>query len=268
MMHVEIYGGTDLGLQREHNEDAIRHAQFDEARISLALVADGVGGHAGGEIASRMAADVMDNYVTSCVTQAISAGGYSEHWLQQTLANAIERANREIITGQKQGPALATMATTVVSVLIRGQQLALGYLGDSRCYRWRDKKLQQITQDQTLAQQMLDQGIIDQKQFLVSPYHHVLSRALGLGEISMVDIHLHDILDGDVFLLCSDGLTNCLTDPSIADILAKKTDITAATDELITCANDAGGMDNISVVLVKCEKRLVDDEAGDQLVVD
>ncbi|MFW2373599.1 MAG: PP2C family protein-serine/threonine phosphatase, partial [Gammaproteobacteria bacterium] len=203
MMHVEIYGGTDRGLQREHNEDAIRHAQFDQARISLALVADGVGGHAGGEIASQLAADVMDNYVTSCVSHALDSGAVSEHWLQQTLANAIERAHREIVKSQQSDSLLASMATTIVSVLIKDQQLALGYLGDSRCYRWRDSKLQQISRDQTLAQQMLDQGVINQKQFQVSPYHHVLSRALGLVDFSMVDIHLHDILDGDVFLLCS-----------------------------------------------------------------
>ncbi|MCW8955551.1 MAG: protein phosphatase 2C domain-containing protein [Gammaproteobacteria bacterium] len=267
MMHVEIYGGTDRGLQREHNEDAIRHAQFDQARISLALVADGVGGHAGGEIASRLAADVMDNYITSCVTQAVSGGGYSEHWLQQSLASAIQRANREIISGQ-QDTSLASMATTIVSILIKDQQLVLGYLGDSRCYRWRDGKLQQITQDQTLAQQMLDQGIINQKQYMVSPYHHVLSRALGLGEISTVDIHLHKILDGDIFLLCSDGLTNCLSDSSITEILISRSDITQATEELITCANDAGGVDNISVVLVKCEDRLVDLESSELPVVE
>lgn len=266
MMHVEIYGGTDRGLQREQNEDAIRHAQFDRACISLALVADGVGGHAGGEIASRLAADVMDNYVTSCVSRALESGGYAEHWLQQTLANAIERANREIVAGQQNDSQLTTMATTIVSVLIKDQQLALGYLGDSRCYRWRDRKLQQITRDQTLAQQMLEQGVIDQQQFLLSPYHHVLSKALGLAAITMVDIHLHDILDGDVFLLCSDGLTNCLDDSSIGDILSARTDISQATEELITCANDAGGVDNISVVLVKCEHRVEDSDTTEQPV--
>lgn len=267
-MHVEIFGGTDLGLQREHNEDAIRHAQFDQANISLALVADGVGGHVGGEIASRLAADAIENYVASCVTQALSGGGYSEHWLQQTLARAIERANREILAGQQPDGQLANMATTIVSVLIRNRHLALGYLGDSRCYRWRDNKLHQITRDQTLAQQMLDQGVITQKQFMVSPYHHILSQALGLGEITKLDIHIHDIIDGDVFLLCTDGLTNCLSDPAIADILAKKTDICDATDELITCANDAGGVDNISVVLVKCEDRAPDGEYDESAVVD
>jgi len=268
MMHVEIYGGTDRGLQRDHNEDAIRHAQFDQARISLALVADGVGGHAGGDIASQLAADVMDNYVTSCVSRALDSGAYAEHWLQKTLANAIQRANREIATGQQSDTLLAGMATTIVSVLIKDEHLALGYLGDSRCYRWRNNKLQQISRDQTLAQQMLDQGVIDQKQFLVSPYHHVLSRALGLAEISEVDIHLHELLDDDVFLLCSDGLTNCLGDPSISEILAARSDISQATEELITCANDAGGVDNISVVLLKCDKALPDGECDETIVAD
>lgn len=267
-MHVEIYGGTDRGLQREQNEDAIRHAQFEQASISLALVADGVGGHAGGEVASLLAADVIDNYVTSSIPRDLDGGGYSEDWLQQTLAIAIERANREIITGQQKDTMLSSMATTIVGILIKDQKLALGFLGDSRCYRWRDSQLQQITEDQTLAQQMLDQNIINKKQFMVSPYHHVLSRALGLAEITKMDIHLHNIIDGDVFLLCSDGLTNCLSDPSIADILAKKPDITEATDELITCANDAGGMDNISVVLVKCEDLIMEMNPEEKTDVD
>lgn len=267
-MHVKIYGGTDRGLQREQNEDAIRHAQFDNESVSLAIVADGVGGHAGGEIASQLAVDAVDDYVTVSVKQALNGGGYSKHWLHQTLANAIEKANRELINLQQQDTALNNMATTIVSVLIKDGRLALGYLGDSRCYRWRESELLQMTRDQTLAQQMLDQGVISHNQFLESPYHHVLSHALGLNEATLADISLQEIEDGDLYLLCSDGLTNCLNDQLIADILARQTDISQATEELITCANDAGGVDNISVVLVKCDQQIRNDEAGEQASVD
>ena len=251
MESIKIYGGTDRGMVRENNQDAIGYLQFDHSDISLAIVADGVGGHAGGEIASRLAVETIEEYLRKAVLQATSGGGYTEQWLEQMLRHAIEAANDAIAREQLLEKTLENMATTIVSLLIRNDNLALAHLGDSRCYRWKDDELTQLTTDHTIAQQLLDEGAITRKQFSVSPYHHVISQALGL----KIDIKLQpEVLTaqpGDTYLLCSDGLTNCLNDQQIASVLNRNSDLESSVDELITRANDAGGVDNISVVLVQ-----------------
>ncbi|HEY9050930.1 MAG TPA: protein phosphatase 2C domain-containing protein [Gammaproteobacteria bacterium] len=253
MLQLQLYGGTDRGLVRKNNEDSIGFTQFEQAPITLAMVADGVGGYNGGEIASRLAVDNIEGYIRNAITQAVNGGGYTEHWMEQVLANSIEHANRIITTQQQQDQALNKMACTIVSVLIKDDQLALAYLGDSRCYRWRYQSLQLLTHDHTVAQQMLDQNIISQQDYRFSPYHHVLSHALGLDAIAQAKVDVMTMYSGDRYMLCSDGLTNCLTDDEIADVMLSYTDIQQCTEELITKANDNGGHDNISVVLLQVD---------------
>ncbi len=251
MAVVNIYGGTDRGMVRRNNEDSIGFVQFEHSPISLGIVADGVGGHEGGEVASRMAVDAIEEYVRKSVLQATSGGGYGDHWLEKTLINSIEEANRLITNVQATDKHLSSMATTVVTILIKEEELCLAYLGDSRCYRWRNNHLEQISHDHTVAQQLLDEGSFSEEQIQLTPYHHVLSRALGLDGVANADSINIKTEDSDIYLLCSDGLTNCLSDKQIEEIIKNKKDINECAEELIASANDAGGADNISVVLAQ-----------------
>lgn len=251
MAGFDLFSGSDRGLVRTNNEDSVGCVQFEHSSVVLAQVADGVGGYEGGEVASRMAVDSIENHVRKLVRQATSGGGYTEHWMQQVLPNAISEANQLIRQRRQQDAQLSSMATTLVAALWHDHQLALASLGDSRCYRWRDNSLQQLTRDHTVAQQLIDEGGLDAEQVRAMPYHHVLSRALGLEAVAEAELHMLQAQAGDRYLLCSDGLTNCLDDARIAAIMARKSEVHECGEELIASANDAGGVDNISVVLVQ-----------------
>jgi protein phosphatase len=252
MFNIEIYGGSDTGLVRENNEDRIGYELYHDVEIALAIVADGVGGYEGGEIASEISVNFIRQSIRKAIMLARSGGGFAEHWSQKALLNAFAEANREIIQQQTAHTNLHNMASTVVAVLCQQNQLVLSHYGDSRCYMWRDSQLTQLTKDHSVAQQMLDDGVLSEENYYLSPYHHVISHALGLEKIVVAKTAQYQIENGDVFLLCSDGLTNCLKDKYIARVMMDYADIQLCTEELISRANDAGGVDNISVVLVRC----------------
>jgi PPM family protein phosphatase len=253
MFDFEIYGGSDKGLVRENNEDSIGYELFNNAEIALAIVADGVGGYEGGEVASNITVDVIKESTRKAAMLAKSGAGYSEQWMQQTLLNAFEEANLEIIHQQSNHALLKRMASTVVAILCREDRIVLSHYGDSRCYMWRNEQLTQLTKDHSVAQQMLDEGVLTEENYHLSPYHHMISHAMGLEKVVDADALESQIENSDLFLLCSDGLTNCLNDDSIVEIIKKYSDIQICADELISQANDSGGIDNISVVLVKCQ---------------
>jgi len=253
MINIEIHGGSDRGLIRENNEDSIAYSLYERASIALAIVADGVGGHEGGEVASRLIVDSIKEYVRNAVLQATSGGGYSELWMEQVTLNAIQNSNIEVINQQQQDKNISNMASTLVSLLIKNDRMILAHVGDSRCYLLREAQLTQLTKDHTIAQRMLDEGAITKEQYRTSPYHHVLSRAMGIEKVVRADVIHNEIEDKDIYLLCSDGLTNCLTDKQIIEIIKSKNNLQECVEELIAKANDEGGIDNISVVLVSCD---------------
>lgn len=253
MFTIEIYGGTDRGRVRANNQDSICFNQFDKSSQVLAIVADGVGGHAGGEVASKLAVDSIEAYFKKALMLAQSGAGFSHDWLSQNIEKAIDKTNNEIKLQQQENDSLNNMATTLVMMVVIDDMAGFAYLGDSRLYGWRDNRLTQLSKDQTVAQQMLDEGALTEEQASVSPYHHVLTNGLGIShDISIASSDL-SVQNGDVFLLCSDGLTNCLTDKDISRILSSSQDLKATVEELIAGANDNGGQDNISVVMLKCE---------------
>lgn len=249
---LQYAAGSDRGRVRRQNEDRVLASEFDHSDVVLLVVADGVGGHAGGEIASQLCIDQLQQSIAKAVLQAHSGGGYGEHWLTQTLQQAVLDANQQIIKARQQQPALANMATTVVALLIKQQAAALCHLGDSRCYCY-SQQLQQLTTDHTLLQDMLNDGQIDQQSFELSPMHHVISRALGLNAQPELDLQLIKLLPGQRYLLCSDGLTDRLSDAQIQYVLEQHSDVDHCVDELIKLANDHGGSDNVSVVLLSIE---------------
>jgi len=248
---ISFYGGTDIGRVRQKNEDSILCCEFEHSDVCLLVVADGVGGHAGGDIASKLAVDTMQETVAKAILQANSGGGYAENWLQLTLKHAVEEANNAILKQQTEQAELRQMATTVVAMLVRPQVVALSYLGDSRCYQYVDDLFVQITEDHTMLQQMLNDGMIDQQEFDSLPLHHMISQALGLTNHPQVKVNVVDFPENAMFLLCSDGLTNCVSDAQIEHVLSSSEDLTSCVDQLITHANDNGGVDNISVIVVR-----------------
>lgn len=252
---INFAGGTDKGLVREQNEDSILCCRFDHSEVSLFVVADGVGGHEGGAVASKIAVETIKEVVSKAVMLANSGGGYGEHWLERTLLHAIEESNNELLKQQIEQPQFSTMATTVVAVLVNKQQAVLNHLGDSRCYFYKKSKLIQLTEDHTVLQKLLNEGKISQQQFNDLPMHNMISKALGLSDQIEVSTHLLQLEGSVEYLLCSDGLTNCLTDDGIKEVLSSYTDLSDCVDELITRANDNGGLDNISVVIFKSEIR-------------
>lgn len=253
VFHLHYAAGSDRGRVREQNEDRVLSRKFDHSDVVLLVVADGVGGYAGGEVASQLCVDHMQQTVAKAVLQAHSGGGYGEHWLTQTLQQAVLEANQQIIQARQQQPALANMATTVVALLIKQQSAALCHLGDSRCYCY-TQQLQQLTTDHTMLQDMLRDGQIDQQTFELSPMHHVISRALGLHAQPQLDLQLIELQANQRYLLCSDGLTDCVSDAQIEHALEQHSDVEQCVDELIKLANDHGGPDNVSVVLLSVDE--------------
>lgn len=248
--HITYAGGTDRGRVRQQNEDSYLCHQFANTDVSLMIVADGVGGYAGGAEASQLAVKTMQACVEKYILLAHSGAGYAENWLELTLKQAVSEANQAILKFQQTHIEYAEMATTMVAVLVKGNELALCHLGDSRCYQFTDGTLIQITEDHTYLQDMLNAGKIDQQEFELLPMHHVISQALGLFDSPDINVTSLLLVENISYLLCSDGLTNFVSDAQIQHILTGVSSLQACVDELITNANDNGGADNITVVLL------------------
>lgn len=239
---VRIAGKTDSGVLREYNEDFVG---FDED-AALALVADGLGGRASGEIASCMA-------VTSLLTEfrpdrppAQVRGG-----LREQLEEAISAANRRIFLAARSSKSMNGMSTTLIAARIDGRRLLAGCVGDSRLYLMRKKQLEQLSHDHTLANELLARGTASSGSVSLSNIDHILTRALGVLEEVEVEFLEHDLEPGDVLLLCSDGLYNMVADWQLKDILNDHgADIEAGIHKLVEYANRNGGRDNIAAVLI------------------
>ena len=250
MGNIIYAGGSDRGKVRERNEDSFLCYSFANSDVSLLIVADGVGGYAGGAEASQLAVETMRASVEKALLLAHSGGGYAEQWLELTLKQAISDANSTIIHQQTTHIKFNNMSSTVVALLIKNNEMVLSYLGDSRCYQYIDQTLTQLTEDHTYLQDMLNAGKISQKEFETLPMHNVISQALGL-KIDPTIKTQHLVFEKNItFLLCSDGLTNCLSDAQIKNLLETIEPLDKCVDELIASANDNGGVDNISAVLI------------------
>lgn len=240
-MKLNFTGVTDPGLIRSNNQDA--HYIDSEGRFFI--VADGMGGHAGGEQASRIATGQIEAY--------LSANWDSSKPSEELLKEALLQANEAILLDQQNHPERSDMGTTIVVVIFRPQEPPLyAHVGDSRLYRFRDSQLQQITEDHTWIARAIKMGEITQQEARIHPYRHVLSRCLGREDINQIDVQQLDVKRGDRLLLCSDGLTEELADPKIADYLQLSVPKKAAVS-LVEAAKEHGGHDNITVVIVALE---------------
>lgn len=241
-------GATDPGRVRPHNED--RFGVYPDA--GLFIVADGLGGAAAGEVAARMAVDlVCESLIDPDVTWP--RGTTKSDTGLPLLVDAIQRANHCIHGAAQRKPAWRGMGTTVAALLACGRRAALAHVGDSRIYRLREEHLTQLTEDHSLFNEMVRRGRADPARPETFLHHHTITRAVGTDADVEVDARLVDASLGDVFLLCSDGLSGALARGEIEGILVAHADLDEAAERLISAANHRGGPDNITVVLVRWE---------------
>lgn len=241
-MKLDSTGLSDPGLIRAYNQDCL----YIDPAGRFFIVADGMGGHAGGEEASRIATQEIRSYLEQNWQSPESAS--------QLLEQALSTANQAIITDQQNHPERADMGTTAVVVVIRpGESPVCGHVGDSRLYRLRESQLQQITEDHTWIAKALKIGDITPDEARVHPYRHVLSNCLGREDLKQISVQPLDLKQGDRLLLCSDGLTEELVDDRIASYLRGTPSLKIAAASLVAAANEEGGHDNITVVLVSVE---------------
>lgn len=231
-------GLTDPGLVRSANQDAY----YVDPEGQFFIVADGMGGHAGGQEASRIATEVIRNYLLD----RWDSSDESPHLLQE----AILKANQAILQDQMAHPERGDMGTTVVVVMFRGDMPWCAHIGDSRLYRLRGSKLDQITEDHTWVARAMKVGDLSAAQARVHPWRHILSKCLGREDLKQVDVTSFDCQPSDRLLLCSDGLTEELSDHLIASQLKTIRACDKAAESLINAAKEKGGRDNITVVIV------------------
>lgn len=238
-------GNTDIGRKRKTNQDSL-HVGLEK---KLFVVADGMGGHNGGDIASQMAVKVLPDYVTK----------NADMDPVNLLTGSIKESNRAIKSFGEAHPELVGMGTTIVSFLFRGQNLYIGNVGDSRAYLINHKKIYQLSRDHSLVQEKLNYGVYDREQAALDPQKNVLVRTVGFEDDVEVDVFVYRVNKNDMFLICSDGLHGKVSDEDILYLvnkhipdpaLATQSQADLVVKALIDQANDNGGQDNITVILV------------------
>jgi len=248
MLDLEFAQASDCGRVRDHNEDYLGHVlpdapEQDYPRGWLFALADGVGGQAKGEVASRTAVETL--------LAGFRRAGRGEQ-LRSLLPRLVQAANEKVFeTGLTCGPGGAAMATTLVACALRFDRVVVSHVGDSRCYSIRHGHATALTRDHTVVGEQARLGLISARAAAVAETRHVLTRSLGKGMFVGVDTSDHLVLSGDVLLLCSDGLHGAISAAEMADIVTRNTDLNAAARELIDSANERDGGDNVSVQLIR-----------------
>ena len=240
-MRLSEAGISDVGRRREANEDRFGLAP----ELGLYLVSDGMGGHLAGQVASDLATRAMIRAIQSLENLAATP--------TERLRYAVARANQEVYLTARERPECAGMGTTLVALIVREGRAALAHVGDSRAYLVRDGQIRQLTDDHSLVGELLRRRAITEAAAREHPQRHVLTRALGVREFVEPDLAELSASPGDVFALCSDGLTNHVLDAEIAERVDGGADLETACKELVQSANDRGGEDNATLVLVRVE---------------
>lgn len=252
-----MIGMTDPGQIRLKNEDHIA-TQPDSG---LAVLADGMGGHQAGEVASHLAVEIITRHLNDAYA---TDRGES---IEARLAHAVRRANAAIYEAAHNRPDHAGMGSTVVAVLFRNGNVIVAHVGDSRLYRIRGKRMSQITEDHSVVQELVNRGLFTREEAQQSVGKNLVTRALGVDPEVAVDVATLPYENGDTFLLCSDGLNDVVTDDEIAKtVVDAGNNLYTAAFRLVALANQRGGPDNISVILVRREEQALDEESSEEEV--
>ncbi len=253
---IEIVGHSDPGMVRSHNEDSIAN----DARFGLVILADGMGGYNAGEVASGMATTVLMTELQSVLSHTApfepDEGGAEAHTVAARLMREqITKANTAIFSASQSQPQYSGMGTTLVTALFYDNKMTVAHIGDSRLYRFREGQFSQITRDHSLLQEQIDSGMITEEEAKHSQNKNLVTRALGIDPTVEAEVHDHETRPGDIYLLCSDGLSDMVEDPEIGLTLETLGgNLNLAAQQLVQMANDNGGRDNVSVLLVKILK--------------
>lgn len=238
---IYMAGLTDTGMRREHNEDCL---SWHEAQ-GLAVLADGMGGHNAGDVASSLCVESINESLLPLLEQDAAIDD-----ITHVVAQAIHQANAHIHQVAEEDPTCKGMGTTVVLTLFHGHQVVLAHVGDSRIYRLRKNEFQAMTADHSLVRELLAQGTITAEEAVDNPFSHVITQAVGVREKVEPEVQLLDVEPGDIYLLCSDGLSDLVPEEVMAETLvAAQGNWSAAAQHLVDAANQAGGRDNISVLI-------------------
>ena len=251
---LEIASATDPGMVRSNNEDSVAA----DASKGLVVLADGMGGYNAGEVASGMATTV----ITTELQQLLKTKppheideGSGKRVAENLLREQVSKANTSIYQAAQSQPQYAGMGTTLVVALFYDNKLAVAHVGDSRLYRQRGRVFSQVTKDHSLLQEQIDSGMLTKEQAKLSTNKNLVTRALGIDPTVDAEIHEYDALPGDIYLLCSDGLCDMVSDEDIGMAVEQLgANLKLCVAQLIQMANDNGGRDNVSVILARVKR--------------
>lgn len=251
---LEMVSLTNPGMVRSHNEDSVTY----DADYGLVVLADGMGGYNAGEVASGIAVSVVSSEVRHHLENArpeeLGEGG--EELGVILLRDNVKKANLSIFNAAQSQPQYAGMGTTIVTALFYDDRAVVAHIGDSRMYRLRGEVFEAITRDHSLLQEQIDGGLISKENARLSKNKNLVTRAVGIDADVEPELHVHDVQVGDIYLLCSDGLNDMVEDDDIGmTVQMLQNNLQLAATQLIQMANDNGGRDNVSVILVKVKGR-------------
>ena len=253
-MRVRFAGDTNVGMKRAHNEDSLYLPESER----LAIVADGMGGHASGEVASKLAVETIAGFFKTTQDEQQLTWPFKmdrgHRYDINRLVTAIKLANLKIHQEAQRNPACHGMGTTVVSTLFMDNGLIVGHVGDSRLYRLREGMFDQLTEDHSLLNDYIKMKHLTPEEIAAFPHKNVIVRALGMKTSVQVDVIYDQPRLNDVYVLCSDGLSSMVPDLEIAGLLANEDDLDRLCDRLIGAANSNGGLDNVTVVAIRLER--------------
>jgi protein phosphatase len=254
-LKIRYAAASDLGRVRKNNEDAF----VADPLLGIFAVADGMGGHAAGEVASRLALDTLrESLACSSQNKKIELSSYQTAVLSlpaNRLVNGIHRANQKIYQSSQEKEEYEGMGTTVVAVYFSNSSSVVAHVGDSRLYQIRGQMIEQVTEDHSLVWEQYRQGFISKEDLSTSPLKNVVTRALGMQSTVDIDVKEIDLHEGDLLILCSDGLSDLLRDEELMrTVFEASGDLNRACNRLIQMANLRGGKDNITILLIQIEE--------------
>jgi PPM family protein phosphatase len=253
-MRVRFAGDSNVGMKRAHNEDSFYLPESER----LAIVADGMGGHASGEVASRMAVETISGFFKATQEEQQLTWPFKmdkgHRYDVNRMVTAIKLANLKIHEQAQKDPRCHGMGTTVVSALFLDGALVVGHVGDSRLYRRRDGVFEQLTEDHSLLNDYIKMKHLSHDEIAAFPHKNVIVRALGTNNTGQGNVHSYAPRLGDVYIICSDGLSGMIKDEEISEVSGTEPDLDVLCERLITSANKNGGLDNITVVAARLEE--------------